>query len=299
MIVMTAITELKQELGRVIAQYQTKEGQKFEEQLMEKSLQVLGIVNRLMESQYGEGIVITGGLAVEYYTDGNYTTQDIDLIFTDIEDNSLIRDSLTAIGFKEESFRMWSLDELSLFIEKVDTQPFNGEFGELLTIHIGNGDTVSVVNVNDMVIDRVRGVLYWNELSYIEQILSMLSKNEGLIDEGYIKVMLTQREFETYEAIKLITEGTMSLTKKVYEVSQQLDELGVHYNIIGEGDSTLLYILLDDVKIGYDLTTNKELLYDEDNQEFVKKRHRPRDIKEKELLLKYRDILSGYRIGTI
>ena len=45
-----------------------------------RNLRMAGIINDALTRLTGTGVIVTGGLSVEYYTEGNYTTQDIDVI---------------------------------------------------------------------------------------------------------------------------------------------------------------------------------------------------------------------------
>ena len=60
-------------------QNQEKKEEKIEN-TRNRNMRMAGIINDYLLHECGCEIIITGGLSVEFYTDGQYTTQDIDII---------------------------------------------------------------------------------------------------------------------------------------------------------------------------------------------------------------------------
>lgn len=67
-------------IENLITQQNTESLAEKRDNTRKRNLRMAGIINDALTCLTGAGVIVTGGLSVEYYTEGNYTTQDIDVI---------------------------------------------------------------------------------------------------------------------------------------------------------------------------------------------------------------------------
>ncbi|MGO4937744.1 hypothetical protein ACTQ54_09060 [Fundicoccus sp. Sow4_H7] len=149
-------------------------------------------------------VIVTGVLSVQFYTASNYTTQDIDLIIENIDNNEEKQIIFKQLGFNKIGNRTWVLDDIGVLIEKVGDSIFEGQSKETLAVQTMDGYTVSFVNVNDIIIDRIKGLAYWAEKDYLDQIIDLITFNEATIDVSYIENNLIEIETDVWKVIMLL-----------------------------------------------------------------------------------------------
>lgn len=122
-----------------------------------RSIRMAAIINDYLHRISGSEIIVTGGLSIEFYTRGGYTTQDIDIITPAEKELTTV---LPDLGFKKEA-KYWVHEKLEIVLEMVANIPFDGIYKEPFTYTTQDGFEVKFSNVNDMLMDRIRGLLYW------------------------------------------------------------------------------------------------------------------------------------------
>ena len=78
-----------------------------------RQLLMTGLITRLLEEQGKEAPVLTGGLALSYYTREVYFTSDIDLAYADREGLDAVLKSLDFV----KKGRYWIQEELDMAVE--------------------------------------------------------------------------------------------------------------------------------------------------------------------------------------
>lgn len=99
--------------------------------------------------------VVVGGLAVELYTAGGYSTSDIDMVTPYTSKVDCIMESL---GFVKEG-RHWLHTELDVFIE-MPMPPLAGSSDKIVEMDV-RGLPVYVIGVEDLIMDRLRAFEHW------------------------------------------------------------------------------------------------------------------------------------------
>lgn len=144
--------------------------------------EVTAIFTQLMET-HNIRPVIVGGLAVEIYTRGQYTTQDIDLVFSrrDLADKTLVE-----MGFIKEG-RHWYHPELEISIEIPGDMLEDADIEKVTKLHLPSGRHVYVIGIEDIILDRLRACVHWKSSSDCEWGYRMLDVHQSALDIEYMK----------------------------------------------------------------------------------------------------------------
>jgi hypothetical protein len=141
----------------------------------ERKLAVAALINRLVRPAGWRAIVI-GGLAVEFWTDGAYTTSDVDLYLPRVP---AVDDVFARMGFAKEG-RHWILREHELFVEAPAASPADAE--EVTEVELSSGDVVLVLSIEDVIIDRLHQFVSGGHRDVAEQGMTLLLSDE--LDRG-------------------------------------------------------------------------------------------------------------------
>lgn len=146
-----------------------------------KMLHTSAILTSLFKNENLRPIIV-GGLAVEIYTRNEYTTLDIDLIFSqrDIADFYLTR-----IGFKREG-RHWFHRELMISIEIPNDMLEDADVDKIVEIELPDGLNVFVIGIEDIILDRLRACIHWKSTSDCEWAKRLFLLHEDRLDHAYL-----------------------------------------------------------------------------------------------------------------
>jgi predicted nucleotidyltransferase len=100
--------------------------------------------------------VIVGGFAVEIYTRSEYTTVDIDLIFSR---RDIANDTLLNLGFTKEG-RHWYHSKLGVSIEIPNDMLENADTNKIIKLNLANQEHVYVIGIEDIILDRLRACIH-------------------------------------------------------------------------------------------------------------------------------------------
>jgi hypothetical protein len=126
---------------------------------------------------------IVGGLAVETYTAGSYTTLDIDMIVDDIDAEKKI---MSALGFsKRPGYRFYEHPSLDVFVE-FPTGPLDGSRDRISEVRLEDGRVLYLIGIEDIVIDRVAAYVHWESSEDATQAVNLLIAQRGKIDLDYL-----------------------------------------------------------------------------------------------------------------
>lgn len=137
-----------------------------------RALRALRIVAVLTHHLKKVGInpILVGGAAVEFYTAGGYATQDIDLIAPHDED--LLR-VMSDLGFKREG-RYFIHRPYKILIEFPSSRL---QVGEKTTAIDVEGEIVSVISLEDLIIDRLEAAKWGGSKADFQNALILLNQN--------------------------------------------------------------------------------------------------------------------------
>jgi hypothetical protein len=145
----------------------------------------IALLSREIVRRGGKTPIIVGGQAVEIYTQGSYTTGDIDI--------KAPREITEAI-LKEWGFvkvgRPWINKELDVYVDWLGSSLEEGEEAERRTAIIKVTDQldIRVLSIEDLVIDRLGAFKWWGDTDSLmwARILIGVKKSIDSLDEVYI-----------------------------------------------------------------------------------------------------------------
>ncbi len=131
-----------------------------------------------------EGIktVLSGGSCVEIYSDGKYTTDDIDLIDRYNAGHKQIKRVMLSLGFQEYN-RYFTHDDTKWFIE-FPKDPLGIGNAPVKEIASQENDTgiLRLLTPTDCIKDRLAAYYYWDDLQSLEQAVWVANKNKYNLD---------------------------------------------------------------------------------------------------------------------
>ncbi len=180
----------------------------------ERKLAVVSLIDELVQ-RIGWRAVVIGGLAVEFWTNGAFTTADIDLY---LPHGPAVDDLLAELGFVKEG-RHWVLHESELFIEAPASFPAEEE--EAAEIELASGDTVLVLSIEDVIIDRLHQFVSGGHRDVVEQGMTLLLSDE--VDRGRL---LRRAETERLSNALIELEGLLLRARRDEPIeSYELQEI--------------------------------------------------------------------------
>ena len=103
--------------------------------------------------------VVVGGLAVETYTSGGYTTRDVDMVTSDDVGTDRV---MRALGFsRQPGHRYYEHPECSVLVE-FPTGPLDGSRDRTVQIELDDGSSISVIGIEDIIVDRAAAYKFWD-----------------------------------------------------------------------------------------------------------------------------------------
>lgn len=127
-------------------------------------------------------LVVVGGEAVEIYTQGSYSTGDIDIV-SPLEPTEA---ALLEWGF-EKTGRVWLNRELDMYVDWQGGSLDGGKEPE--TVRLTDELAVRVIAVEDLVLDRLNAAKWWGDTDSLmwAKVLVNIKRALGGLDEGYLR----------------------------------------------------------------------------------------------------------------
>jgi hypothetical protein len=146
----------------------------------------IALFSREIVQRGGNAPIIVGGEAVEIYTQGSYTTGDID-IKSPLE--------LTEVVLKEWGFirvgRPWLNKELDIYVDWLGSSLEEGEEAEkrVAIIQVTEDLNIRVVSLEDLIIDRLGAFKWWGDTDSLmwAKVLIRVKKSIAGLDVAYIR----------------------------------------------------------------------------------------------------------------
>lgn len=147
----------------------------------ETMLGVCTIFTKMMNA-YGLEPIIVGGFAVEIYSRSEYTTVDIDLVFSrrDLADKCF-----QELGFSKEG-RHWYHEKLGVSIEIPGDMLESADRSKVIKLNLPEEDFVYVIGLEDIILDRLRACVHWKSTSDCEWGSRLLLLHEERLDMDYV-----------------------------------------------------------------------------------------------------------------
>ncbi len=147
---------------------------------LKRNLLVLGIITKGL-GKYRPRPVLVGGRAVEFYTLGEYRTFDNDLVCRHLEELKIL---LKELGF-ERTGRHWYLEKTDTAIETPSTY-LSGDEKLVKRVRIGKY-VVSVIGIEDLVVDRLNACIHWRSELDCEQATALIATHFDEINWDYLR----------------------------------------------------------------------------------------------------------------
>ncbi|MHB1458056.1 MAG: DUF6036 family nucleotidyltransferase [Armatimonadota bacterium] len=130
--------------------------------------------------------IVVGGLAVETYTSGNYTTEDIDFIHPDPSEPACVMD---ALGFQSKG-RYFIYPILDVYVE-FPNGPLDGEWSRVIEVSVNDNNRIIVIGLEDIIIDRIAAYQNWDKRNPNSpdgtQAVNLLAIQHDAIDYDYLR----------------------------------------------------------------------------------------------------------------
>ena len=172
---------------------------------LRRRLYVCALVTTALPHSDGLPYVVVGGNAQEFYTLGDYTTADVDLVSTR---RSEIGNILESWGFNRMG-RHWYHADLDVAIEVPD-DVLAGSEEKITQVEI-EGLNVYIIGVEDLIIDRVNAYVHWRSIDDGDWAKELMALYRDEIDWNYL-VTSAQTE-ELLDALNTLKSAIEDETK--------------------------------------------------------------------------------------
>lgn len=202
----------------------------------DKLIRVAGVITEYVKEAYDIDLIVVGGLSVEIYTEGGYTTQDIDFVGVNHEK---IMQALSDLGFRREG-RNSIHDELKIFVEVPDSVLKDADEHYIRNVTTEDGFELSVIGVEDIIKDRLVALVQWDEFMQDEWIYQLIQKHHSKLDIPYIRNTLDKAERELFDYFYDIVKEVDASEKRQFELILYLQREGIPYSLFELGKYVLI-----------------------------------------------------------
>jgi hypothetical protein len=135
---------------------------------------VLGEISKSM----GQDLVLVGGGAVEFYTNGWYVTGDLDVITLN---RKKLDSVLLEMGFEKFSVRGYLRDEIFIDVVGFEFDRRADDIGIK-----GTDLVIRMISIEDIIVDRLCACVHWDSPGDCEQAEYLLAGYLDKLDRGYL-----------------------------------------------------------------------------------------------------------------
>jgi len=170
------------------------------DQKINTMLMTAAIITKLLEKEQIRPIIV-GGFSLAIYSNENYTTRDIDIVVSERNETTSL---LQRLGFKKGNQNYFH-EKLEVVID-FPGDTLAGSSEKVNKIVIDNTDSlyVYVIAIEDIIMDRLRAYLYWDEDISKEWGMQILTLHFDKLDMQYM--MEVGKGAEVIEESKEITK---------------------------------------------------------------------------------------------
>ena len=163
---------------------------------VKKRAYFVALLSEAIVKKGGRPPIIVGGEALEIYTQGAYTTGDIDL---------KAPFKLTETILKEWDFvkggRTWVNEEFDIYVDLLGEALDEGPEAEkrVEQIEISQGKVIRVLSIEDLVIDRLNATKWWGDKDskmWVKIMFEICRKMGKDIDMDYLKKRASSEDIE-------------------------------------------------------------------------------------------------------
>lgn len=159
---------------------------------IERKLIFLNWLNRKLQEKQKWKVILVGWTAVEFYTQSNVKSYDIDVIYHNLE---FIYDILKDFWFKKEG-RYLVNNKLDIYLESPSANLFS--WWEPVEIYLEWWKTnILIISIEDCILDRLLQANSW-EKECLDQAILMFCCNLQTIDKELLKEKVKQNNIEDF-----------------------------------------------------------------------------------------------------
>lgn len=139
--------------------------------------------------------VIVGGSAIEFYTRGEYTTGDVDVVYTGHADVSKL---LLEWRFIRQG-RIWLNDGLGIVLDFVKP-PYTGDLARTQILETPYG-SIRLAALEDLIVKRLASAKHWRRPHDADHAQLLAAGYEDRIQWGYVERLAAEYDVEDLLAI--------------------------------------------------------------------------------------------------
>lgn len=178
-----------------------------------RGVKVAAVVSDALR-EIGIDPILVGGSAVAFYTEGKYTTHDIDMISPSGKD---IEEIMKRLGFSKFG-KDYSNKKLKIYIEFPSDAL--GPTEKVNIIKIGTS-RLKIISVEDLIVDRLCAFKYWR--STIDGVNALIMLELGIADRK--RVERRAREEDVLDALDYVEDVLKKVIRKRLSPGQASDLL--------------------------------------------------------------------------
>jgi len=147
----------------------------------ERRLFFAAIISEFLQKNHRVDLVVVGGNAVEFYTLGSYSTEDIDIVVTNF---GIVENLLQYLDF-EKINRIWYREDIDISIDLVGSE-LAGDPKRVSRVSI-KGRTVQIIGLEDVIVDRLNAFIHWKSEQDGLWAQEIVAIHQGDIDWKYLE----------------------------------------------------------------------------------------------------------------
>ncbi len=147
----------------------------------ERRLFFAAIISEFLQKNHRVDLVVVGGNAVEFYTLGSYSTEDIDIV---VNNFGIVENLLQYLDF-EKINRIWYREDIDISIGLVGSE-LAGDPKRVSRVSI-KGRTVQIIGLEDVIVDRLNAFIHWKSEQDGLWAQEIVAIHQGDIDWKYLE----------------------------------------------------------------------------------------------------------------
>jgi len=162
--------------------------------------------------------ILVGGSAVAFYTEGKYTTDDIDMV---APSGPEVQKIMSLLGLKKTG-KDFINEDLGIYIEF--PSEFLGPTEKTNTISIKNSE-LTIISIEDLIIDRLASFKFWQ--STIDGVNALMMLELGIANKE--RVEKRAREEDVLDALDYIENTLETIIRKKLSVDEATEKLNRYH----------------------------------------------------------------------
>jgi hypothetical protein len=156
----------------------------------------IAILSKQITAMGADMPIVVGGEALEIYTQGNYTTGDIDIKCSYEE----MEKTLHAMGFRKRG-RAFYNEELDIYVDWMGATLEEGAEAEERTVLVEINDNyiVRLISIEDLIVDRLNAAKWWQDSDsrmWAKVLLQIKEATGAQLDAEYLQRRATEEKVE-------------------------------------------------------------------------------------------------------